>query len=200
MKKGILAVFLCAAATLLVHGGLKPGDKATSFTLMNVDSTSVSLSDYSNQKGVILVFTSVPCPFSKAYEQRIIDLHNRYSDLGYPVIAINSNNPEISPQDSFFHMQVRAREKAYPFPYLKDSKEEICKAYGATRTPHIFLLEKKGDGFRVAYTGAFDDNSLDARSVANRYLENAIHALTLGETPDPASTRAIGCLIKIQDS
>jgi len=200
MKKGILAVFLCAAATLLVYGGLKPGDKATSFTLMNVDSTSVSLSDFNDQKGVILVFTSVPCPFSKAYEQRIIDLHNRYADLGYPVIAINSNNPEISPQDSFFHMQVRAREKVYPFPYLKDSKEEICKAYGATRTPHIFLLEKKGDGFRVAYTGAFDDNSLDARSVANRYLENAIHALTLGETPDPASTQAIGCLIKIQDS
>jgi len=193
-------MLLSVAATLLVHGGLKPGDKATLFTLMNVDSTNVSLSDYSNQKGVILVFTSVPCPFSKAYEQRIIELHNRYADLGFPMVAINSNNPEISPQDSFYHMQVRAREKAYPFPYLKDSKEEICKAYGATRTPFIFLLEKRGDGFQVAYMGALDDNSLDARSVANRYLENAIHALTQGERPDPASTRAIGCLIKIKDS
>lgn len=200
MKQGILVLLISVAANLLVYGGLKPGDKATLFTLMNVDSTSVSLSDYLNQKGVILIFTSVPCPFSKAYEQRIIELHNRYADLGYPVIAINSNNPEISPQDSFFHMQIRAREKAYPFPYLKDSNEEICRAYGATRTPHIFLLQKKGDGFRVAYTGAFDDNSLDARSVANRYLENAIHALTLGETPDPASTRTIGCLIKMKDS
>ncbi len=200
MKKAILATLLFLAAKVLVHGGLKPGDEAVSFTLRSVDSTYISLSDYSNQKGVILVFTSVPCPFSKAYEDRIIALHKRYADLGFPVVAINSNNPEISPEDSFMHMKLRASEKAYPFPYLKDTGEEVSKAYGATRTPQVFLLEKSGNGFKVAYMGAIDDNSLDARSVANNFLENAIRALIMGQRPAPASTRAIGCLIKTKDA
>jgi peroxiredoxin len=200
MKKAFLATLFLVAANFLVHGGLKPGDEAVSFTLGSVDSTSISLSDYSNMKGVILVFTSVPCPFSKAYEDRIIALHKRYADLGFPVLAINSNNLEISPEDSFMHMKRRATEKAYPFPYLKDNGGEVCKAYGATRTPQVFLLEKSRDGFKVAYMGAIDDNSLDARSVANNFLENAIRALIMGQRPAPASTRAIGCLIKTKDA
>ncbi|MDF1574313.1 MAG: thioredoxin family protein [Bacteroidales bacterium] len=199
MKKAILVFLLFMAARLWLFGGLKPGDKAVGFALLSVDSSMVSLSDYLDQKGLILVFTNVPCPFSKAYEQRIIDLHNTYANLGFPVVAINSNNPDMSPQDSFEHMQLRARKMAYPFPYLKDSTEEVCRAYGATRTPQIFLLERSGNGFTVAYLGAIDDNSLDARSVSNRYLENAIRALTLGERPEPATTRAIGCLLKIKD-
>lgn len=196
MKKVILASLLLFVALILVHGGLKPGDKAASFSLKNVDGTIVSLSDYSNQKGMILVFTCNPCPFSKAYEQRIIQLHNKYVNLGFPVVAINSNSSEISPEDSFSHMKLRADEKGYPFPYLKDEKGEVCKAYGATRTPHIYLLKKNGMGFNVAYVGAIDDNALDPRSVSNRYLENAIRALSEGERPDPDTTRPIGCIIK----
>lgn len=196
MKKVILASLLSFVSLLLVHGGLKPGDKAAPFSLKNVDGTTVSLSDYSNQKGMILVFTCNLCPFSKAYEQRIIQLHNKYVNLGFPVVAINSNSPDISPEESFSHMKLRADEKGYPFPYLKDEKEEVCKAYGATRTPHIYLLEKNGNSFKVAYVGAIDDNALDARSVSNRYLENAIRALSKGERPDPDTTRPIGCIIK----
>ncbi|MCK4879373.1 MAG: thioredoxin family protein [Bacteroidales bacterium] len=183
-------------ALLLVHGGLKPGDKAASFSLKSVNGDTISLSDYSNQKGVILVFTSIPCPFSKAYEQRIIDLHNKYASLGFPVVAINSNSPEISPEDSFSHMKLRTLEKGYPFSYLKDEKGEVCKAYGATRTPHVYLLDNSNNHFKIAYMGAIDDNSLDSRSVSNRYLENALRALSEGERPDPATTRPIGCIIK----
>ncbi len=196
MKKVILASLLSFMALLLVHGGLKPGDKAASFSLKSVNGDIISLSDYSNQKGVILIFTSIPCPFSKAYEQRIIDLHNKYANLGFPVVAINSNSPEISPEDSFSHMKLRALEKGYPFTYLKDEMGEVCKAYGATRTPHIYLLQKSSNGFKIAYVGSIDDNVLDSRSVANRYLENAILAITKGEKPDPGTTRPIGCMIK----
>jgi len=196
MKKGIVTAILTFAAILLVNAGVKPGDKAVAFSLKNVDGTTVSLSDYSDQKGVILVFTCNPCPFAKAYEQRIIQLDQRYADQGFPVVAINPNDEGISPEDTFASMKDRAEEKGYPFPYLKDETQEIYKAYGATRTPHIFLLQNKGGKFRVAYIGAIDDNAMDASAVTQRYLEAAIGALISGRKPNPETTKAIGCTIK----
>ena len=200
MKNLLLIVLLTFLLLPLIHGGTKPGDKAAPFSLLNVDGSTVSLSDYEHQKGVILIFTCNTCPFTKAYEERIIQLHNTYASMGFPVIAINSNNPKISPDDSFEHMKARALEKSYPFPYLKDEQEEVCIAYGASRTPQVYLLERSGDGFKIAYMGAIDDNSLDPRSVANRYLEKAIRALREGNRPNPDITRAIGCTIKKSDS
>lgn len=182
--------------TSLLNAGLKPGDNAVEFSLKNVDGSAVALSDYQDQKGVILVFTCNPCPFSIAYEQRIIALHLSYADQGYPVVAINPNDIEISPDDTMDKMKARAEEKDYPFPYLKDESQEVYKAYGATKTPHIFLLQNKGGKFKVVYIGAIDDYAMDAASVTSRYLENAIAALASGNKPDPASTKAIGCTIK----
>ena len=148
MKKMILSTVLALMALILVNAGLKPGDEATGFTLKNVDGKSVSLSDYKDQSGVILVFTCNPCPFAKAYEQRIIKLHNTYSDMGFPVVAINPNDVDISPDDTMEQMKARAREKDYPFVYLKDETQEVYKSYGATKTPHIYLLKKHGDKFK----------------------------------------------------
>jgi len=196
MKKTILTLSMALTSVLLMSVGLKPGDNAAQFSLKNVDGTMVSLSDYNNQKGVILVFTCNPCPFAKAYEQRIIQLHERYADQGFPVVAINPNDVDISPEDTFDKMKARASEKGYPFPYLKDDTQEVYKAYGATRTPHIFLLENKGGNFKVAYIGAIDDNAMNAASVTKRYLEKAIVAVISGEKPAPATTKAIGCIIK----
>jgi len=196
MKKAILTSVLTIMASLLLNAGLKPGDNAVGFSLKNVDGTNVSLSDYHDQKGVIIVFTCNPCPFSKAYEQRIIALHKSYADLGFPVVAINPNDVEISPDDTMDKMKARAEEQNYPFPYLKDETQEVYKAYGATKTPHIFLLQNKGGKFKVAYIGAMDDNAMDAASVTSKYLENAIAALVSGGNPDPHSTKAIGCTIK----
>jgi len=199
VKKLILATLLSFLPLLIVQGGLKPGDPAAPFTLKSVDGIMVSLSDYNNQKGVILVFTSNLCPFSKAYEQRIIQLHQRFADMGFPVVAINSNNPEISPDDSFSHMKQLSDDKDYPFPYLKDENQEVCKVYGATRNPQVYLLERSSSGFKVAYVGAIDNNSLDPRSASDRYVENAIIALLRGLRPEPSTTKPIGCIIKTTD-
>lgn len=196
MKKGFLIVVLAFSAMLLVNAGVKPGDKAIDFSLKNVDGTTVSLEDYSDQKGVILIFTCNPCPFAKAYEQRIMQLDQKYASEGFPVVAINPNDPGVSPEDTFDSMKELAEEKGYTFPYLKDETQEIYKAYGATRTPHIFLLQNKGGKFRVAYIGAIDDNAMDASAVTQRYLEAAIAALISGNKPKPESTKAIGCTIK----
>lgn len=196
MKKMIFTTALALMAVLMVNAGLKPGDDATAFTLKNVDGKSVSLSDYKDQKGVILVFTCNPCPFAKAYEQRIIKLHNTYKDKGFPVVAINPNDVDISPDDTMEKMKARADEQNYPFVYLKDETQEVYKSYGATKTPHIYLLQNHGGEFKVAYVGAIDDNAMEEASVADKYVESAIAALVSGSKPDPSSTRAIGCTIK----
>jgi len=196
MKKVVLTTAIAFAALLFVNAELKPGDVATNFTLKNVDGKTVSLSDYSDQKGVIVVFTCNPCPYAKAYEQRIIRLHNDFAAKGFPVVAINPNDEEVSTEDTFEKMKAKSREKDYPFPYLKDETQEVYKVYGATRTPHIYLLENKGGKFKVAYIGAIDDNAMDASGVTQTYVEDAIVSLTAGNKPETETTKAIGCSIK----
>lgn len=196
MKKTMMTFAMALSAVLLLGAGVTPGDNAINFSLKNVDGTTVSLSDYSDQKGVILVFTCNPCPFANAYEQRIIQLHKTYAGQGFPVVAINPNDDQVSPEDTFDKMKAKATEKGFPFPYLKDVTQEVYKAYGATRTPHVFLLENQGGKFKVAYIGAIDDNAMDAASVSQRYLEKAIGAVISNSKPNPATTKAIGCSIK----
>lgn len=196
MKKLFLLPGILLGLTIAVSAQLAPGDKAVPFTLKNVDGQMVSLSDYSEEKGVILIFTCNPCPFSKAYEERIIKLHKDFAGSGYPVVAINPNDDVASPDDTYEKMQARAKEKNFPFPYLKDVTQEIYTAYGATRTPHVFLLDNENGTFRVAYIGAIDNNAMNERSVTEKYVESAIKALEKGEKPDPDQVKAIGCTIK----
>ena len=196
MKRTVLTLVFLLTVTLFVNAQLKPGDAAVDFTLKNVDGKMVSLSDYKDQKGVILVFTCNPCPFAKAYEKRIIQLHNKYASQGFPVIAINPNDRDISPEDTYEKMQALAKEKGYPFPYLKDETQEVYKAYGAARTPHIFLLDNSKGKIKVAYIGAIDDNAMDSAAVSESFLEDAITAVKAGKKPNPNITKAIGCTIK----
>ncbi len=196
MKKQIVLTAALVFTAMLVSAQVSPGDKAVDFTLKNVDGKMVSLTDYSDEKGVILVFTCNPCPFAKAYEQRIIGLHEFFAPKGFPVVAINPNDEKASPDDSFQKMKERAEKRDYPFPYLKDESQEVYQAYGATRTPHVFLLDNDNGSFNVAYIGAIDDNAMDEKAVTKRYIYSAIQALMEGNQPDPATTKAIGCTIK----
>ncbi|MCX8113173.1 MAG: thioredoxin family protein [Bacteroidia bacterium] len=180
----------------LLLTGVKVGDKAPTFSLKNIDGKLVSLSDYAKEKGVIVIFTCNHCPYAKLYEDRIIALHKEFASKGFPVVAINPNAPEIVPEDSYENMQKRAKEKGYPFPYLFDETQEVAKAYGATKTPHVFLLKKEGDDFRVAYIGAIDDSPNDAKKVQKRYLAEAIQALLDGKAVPIPETKAIGCSVK----
>ncbi len=203
MKQFIgFSIFLFVVMSLLGQGaevkknGLQPGDKAVDFKLENVDGKMITLNHYKKEKGIILIFTCNHCPYSVAYEDRIIALHNTYSKLGFPVLAINSNNPEIVPEDSFEEMKKRAKEKKFTFRYIYDATQAIAKEYGATRTPHVYLLKKQGKEFEVAYIGAIDDNSQDTGAVTQKYLENAISSVQKGQKPEPETTKAIGCTIK----
>lgn len=183
--------------TLSEPPGYAIGDRATDFELKNVDGKMVSLSDYSNAKGYLVIFTCNSCPYSVAYEDRIIALDQKYKPLGVPVIAINPNNPAVKPADSYKKMQERAEAKSFPFPYLLDEGQEIFPQYGATRTPHVFLLEKTADGNIVRYIGTIDDNSSNAGAVEEKYVENAVDAMLQGAEIKVKTTRAIGCSIKV---
>ncbi len=197
MKKlmiiALLGIFIM---TNLFAGGYKPGDKASDFKLKNIDGKLLSLSDHHSAKGFVVVFTCNHCPYAQAYQDRLIALDNQYRSKGIPVIAINPNDPSVSPGDSFEEMQKRAREMQYPFPYLFDETQEVYKMYGAERTPHIFLLKKEGSDLIVKYVGAIDDNYKDPSQVTQKYLENAIEAVLSDKSPEPEFTKAIGCSIK----
>jgi peroxiredoxin len=176
--------------------GYDIGDVATDFSLKNINGNKTSLSDYKDAKGYIIIFTCNHCPYSVAYENRIINLDKKYKHLGYPVIAINPNNPNKYPTDSFELMKARAKEKGFSFPYLLDEGQKIYPQYGATKTPHVFLLQKEADEHIVKYIGAIDDNYKDATAVKNNYLENALKSLLNDQKITVTKSVAIGCSIK----
>lgn len=178
-----------------VSAGYKVGDQAADFSLKNVDGTMVSLADFKGVNGYIVIFTCNTCPYAQMYEDRIIALHTKYASQGYPVVAINPNDPDVKPGDDFAAMQARAKEKKFPFKYLLDAGQKVYPVFGATRTPHIFLLDANR---YVRYIGAIDDNAQNPGEVTVKYLENAIAALKAGNNPDPAETKAIGCTIKVK--
>ncbi len=180
-----------------LNEGYQIGDVVSDFELKNVDGKMISLSDFKDAKGFIITFTCNTCPFAIAYEDRIIALDKKYASKGYPVIAINPNNPEVQPGDSYKSMQLRAQEKGYSFPYLVDEGQHVYPKFGATKTPHMFVLQKTKQGNVVKYIGAIDDNYKDTEAVKIKYVEDAVDALLKGETVKQTETKAIGCSIKV---
>lgn len=175
--------------------GYKVGDKARDFKLKNIDGSEVSLSGMEDAKGYIVVFTCNHCPYAKMYEERIIDLHKKYAAKGFPVVAVNPNDAEAYPEDSFEGMKKRAEEKSFPFVYLHDESQEIAKAFGAKKTPHVYLLKKEGNDRVVSYIGAID-NDPKGENIKTRYLENAVDALLEDKKINETETKAVGCSIK----
>lgn len=197
MKKILLVgIFSLVAVSLTLAAGYNVGDKVEDFKLENVDGKYVSLADYSDAKGFIVVFTCNGCPYAKAYQDRIIDLDKKYKPMGYPVVAINPNDTDLKPDDNLEAMRKRAEEKGFTFPYLKDATQEVYRMYGATRTPHIYVLTRDNKELLVSYVGAIDDNYQDASAVQETYLASAVDALLSGKQPNPSFTKAIGCSIK----
>ncbi len=194
--KSIVMMLVCVVmlAASPVKNGYEVGDKATDFKLKNVDGKMVSLTDFKEAKGFIVIFDCNTCPYSKAYNERIIDLNEKYAAKGFPVITINANDGS---GDSYEEMVRIANKKKYKFPYLYDETQAIAKTYGATNTPHVFVLNQD---LKVSYIGAIDDNARNAASATKKYVENAVDALLTGKSVPVTKTKAVGCGIKWRDA
>ena len=189
----IIAAVLMQVTILNASEPYKAGDVAKDISLKNVDGKMVSFSQFADAKGFIVVFSCNTCPVVKKYQDRIIDLHSQFSSKGYPVIAINSNDKNVSPGDSFEEMKKYASEKGFEFQYLYDESQEIAKLWGATNTPHVYVLSKKGDKLVVEYTGAIDNNADDAARADKKYVVDAVNALIKSEPVAVKGTKAVGC-------
>ncbi|MFN4915040.1 MAG: thioredoxin family protein [Sphingomonadales bacterium] len=197
MKNILFSVAVVAAmAFTTARTGYKPGDVVQDFKLPNVDGKKMGLSTNKSAKGYIVIFTCNHCPYSVAYEDRIIALHNIYASHGYPVVAINPNDAVQYPDDSYPEMQKRAKEKGFTFPYLHDESQAIATQWGAERTPHVYVVKKEKKKFVVKYVGAIDNNSEDAAAADKKYVEDAVNSLLAGKDPEVSFTKAIGCRVK----
>lgn len=197
---GLLGLVVSVSVAQAQSKGYSTGSVVADFRLKNVDERVLSLADYRGQKGVIIVFTANHCPFSKVYEDRILALDRKFAPLGYPVLAIMPNDPAAYSDDSFENMKARARDKAYSFPYVIDQTQAVARAFGASRTPQVYILKKTGgDRFVVEYTGAIDDNPQDAVGVQKRYADETVTMLLAGRPTTQPETKAIGCGIKWKD-
>lgn len=190
----VLAVILSANKPVS-NAGYQIGDVVEDFRLKNVDGKQVTLADYPDAKGFILIFTCNTCPVAVAYEDRINALDGHYKSQGYPVIAINPNDAGVDANESFEKMQQRASDKGFTFPYLLDPDHVVTKRFAATHTPHTFLLQKTDRGNVLQYIGAIDNDSREGNP-DTKFVEEAIAALEKGSKPDPNTTKAVGCTIK----
>jgi peroxiredoxin len=173
----------------------KPNLNLVDFKLKNVDGNIVSLSNYPNAKGFIIVFTCNHCPFAKLYPPRLIELNNKYKPLGVPLIAISSTDTMTYEEDTYPNMVTKAKEEQFNFPYLFDEMQEVAKNFKAQKTPHAFVIWKENNNWVVKYNGAIDDNGMDPEKVTENYVADAVNALLNGKPMLTKETKSIGCQI-----
>jgi len=163
------------------------------YDLLGVDGQRHSLYDLDDRSIVVLVFSSNRCPTAKAYTARMNALAERYAQAGVALIAINSNDPHLYPDESYERMIETAAEQGYQFAYLFDEGQQVARAYGPTRTFEVFALDRDR---RLRYHGRFDDARLEGR-VTTPDLANAIDDLLAGRPVRVAETRPFGCSLDL---
>jgi peroxiredoxin len=163
--------------------------------LKNVDGKDVTLAGVKGAKGTLVVFTCNACPWAKKWEMRVAKIGNDAVKRGIGVIAINSNDPGKNPEDGYDVMQARAKQRGMKFAYAVDGSSDLARAFGANRTPEVFLFDAAG---KLVYHGAIDDNADDAKAVKAAYLQDAVVAVAAGKSVAMAKTKALGCTIKFR--
>jgi len=172
---------------------LKPGDPAPAFSLPGTDGRTWTLADFADRELLLVIFWCNHCPYVQAWEGRAVDLGHRYGSKGVGIVLINSNDASAYPTDGFEAMVARAREKRYPFPYLRDETQETAHAYGALVTPHPMLFDRQR---RLLFQGRIDDSHDHPERVRERYVERALDQALDGKSVRPAALPVVGCTVK----
>ncbi|MGA2496573.1 MAG: thioredoxin family protein [Tepidisphaeraceae bacterium] len=172
---------------------LQIGQPAPDFDLPGVDGKRYSLASFKQSKILVVLFSCNHCPYVIGSEERMLQFAKDFLPRGVAMVAINSNETEGHPEDSFEHMVKRAKARGFPWPYLRDEDQEVALAYGALRTPHYYVFDAAR---KLAYTGRMDDNPRQANLARTHELRDAVEAMLAGRNPPVAQTNPIGCNVK----
>ncbi len=172
---------------------LELGASPPDFDLPGVDGKNYSLASFAGVKVLAVVFSCNHCPYVVGSEDRMNAFYRDYAPKGMAMVAINSNETENHPTDSFEHMKKRAAEKGFKFPYLRDESQEVALAYGALRTPHFYVFDKAR---KLRYTGRMDDSPREAARATTRELRDAVDAVLAGRKVAVPLSNPIGCNVK----
>jgi len=173
--------------------GMAVGTQAPAFSLPATDGKAYSLDSFADASLLVVVFTCNHCPYAKAVEERLVQLQRDYAGRGVRLVAINPNDERAYPDDSFAAMKVRAQEKGFNFPYLRDESQAVARAYDAACTPDIFVFDRQR---KLVYNGRFDDNWQDPSKVRRQDLQAALDAALAGRPVDFEPVPSMGCSIK----
>ena len=165
----------------------------TDYLLNDISGNQITLNEIKGENGTLIIFSCNTCPWVIRWEDRYVEIANSYLKKGIGMIAINSNVARFNGDDSLYKMKKHAKEKKYNFPYAQDPKAKLAYAFGATKTPHVYLFNDKDN---LVYRGAIDDNARDADAVEEPFLSNAIDQLLAGRKIKKTTSKAIGCSIK----
>jgi len=196
MKKDLL--YRVVFTIVLIVSFLFNAEAQYDFALKNIDGKIISLNNYPDAKGFIIVFTCNHCPFAKLYPKRLNQLNKKYETLGVPLIAISSTDTLMYEEDTYINMIKKAKSGKYNFPYLYDSSQSVARNYHAERTPQAFLLWKENNNWTIKYEGAIDDNGAEPELVKENYVASAVDAMLSGKPIANPKTKSIGCKINFR--
>ena len=194
MKK-ILSII--TGITFLISGELEIGSAMplVDHQLADISGKTMTLTNAKGDAGTLVIFSCNTCPWVLAWEDRYVTLAQEFIPKGIGMIAVNSNESQFERDDSMEEMVEHAQEMGYNFPYVQDPGSKLATAFGARKTPHIYLFDEND---KLVYRGAIDDNARKPRKVKHTFLADAMDALLTGEKIDPVSTKALGCSIKFK--
>jgi thiol-disulfide isomerase/thioredoxin len=192
--KYTLVAFLLSLTFQMVQG-----QTLDSLSLFDTDSNVVKFTSYTSKKALVLIFTGNHCVYSKKYEDRLIHIANEFipKDIGF--VLVNSNDPELSQDDRFELMKVRAKEKSYPCPYVHDAKGALAALLGATKNPEVFVLRRSEKAWELLYAGKIDDNPLIEERVERKFLVEELARIVAGDYGVSTPVPAVGCTIKLKE-
>ena len=173
--------------------GMPVGTSAPDFRLPGIDGQTYALDTFRDAKLLVVIFTCNHCPYAQALEQRFVEIQRDYAPKGVQLCAINPNDDRAYPEDDFAHMQSRAREQGWNYPYLRDESQAIARAYDAVCTPDIYVFDAER---KLRYAGRCDDNWKEPDKVTQRELRRALDTLLAGRDIDFPVHPAMGCSIK----
>lgn len=194
MKKLLLVIFalILCSATFIDKSNIVSNFKLKSATT----NKWVSLSDYKEAKGFIVIFTCNKCPMAKFYSQRLNQMDAKYKKMGVPLLAVNSMDTLAYADESFKLMQKKIKKEQLTFPYLQDKKQNVAKEFKATHTPQAFVIWKSKTGkFVIKYQGAIDDNAGEPDKAKHHFLIDAVEELLQNKEVTTSKSESFGCRI-----